>query len=92
MAKAIGHSMAALVATERCLWIYLSEIKEKDKFFLLDALLVSFGLFGDTVDLLIERYQEGGSRSRVLHPCKSSKREVDLRTVILLKKASVHMS
>lgn len=33
--KEIGHSMAALVATERHLWLNLSDMKEKDRFFLI---------------------------------------------------------
>lgn len=36
-AKAIRQSMATLVATERNLWLTLSDIKEKDRVFLLDA-------------------------------------------------------
>ncbi len=36
-ARAIGRSMAALVATQRHLWLTLSQISEKDRFFLLDA-------------------------------------------------------
>ncbi len=39
-AKAIGRSMAALVAVERHLWLTLSDIKEKDRVFLLYARLV----------------------------------------------------
>jgi hypothetical protein len=36
-ARAIGRSMAALVATERHLWLSLSDIKDKDRVCLLDA-------------------------------------------------------
>ncbi|CAM4729294.1 unnamed protein product [Leuciscus chuanchicus] len=36
-AKSIGRSMAALVATERHLWLNLSDIKDKEKHVLLDA-------------------------------------------------------
>ncbi len=46
-ARAIGRSMAALVAAERHLWLTLSDIKEKGRVFLLDALLAPSGLFGD---------------------------------------------
>ncbi|KAI2664189.1 Obscurin [Labeo rohita] len=49
-ARAIGRSMAALVAAERHLWLTLSDMKEKDRVFLLDAPLSHAGLF--------DRYQE----------------------------------
>ncbi len=45
-AKSIGRSMAALVATERHLWLNLSNIKLKDKNLLMDAPLSPSGLFG----------------------------------------------
>lgn len=38
--------MAALVAVERNFWLSLSEIKEKDRAFLLDALISVSGFFG----------------------------------------------
>ncbi len=43
-ARAIGRSMAALVATERHLWLTLSQISDKDRVFLLDAPILPFGL------------------------------------------------
>ncbi len=57
-ARAIGRSMAALVAAERHLWLTLSDMKEKDRVFLMDAPLAPSGLFGDAVDLVADRYQE----------------------------------
>ncbi len=57
-ARAIGWSMAALVATERHLWLTLSNINDKDRVFLLDAPLVPSGLFGDAVNMVIDRFQE----------------------------------
>ncbi len=57
-AKAIGWSMAALVAVERHLWLTLSDIIEKDRVFLLDAPLVPSGLFGDGVNSVVDRFQE----------------------------------
>ncbi len=57
-ARAIGRSMAALVAAERHLWLTLSDIKEKDRVFLLDTPLAPSGLFGDAVDTVVDRYQE----------------------------------
>lgn len=50
--------MAALIASERHLRLNLSNIMEKDNFFLLDALLSPPGLFGDAVNSIIERFQE----------------------------------
>ncbi|KAI2644756.1 Gag-Pol polyprotein [Labeo rohita] len=44
-ARAIGRSTAALVAAERHLWLTLSDMKEKDRIFLLDAPLAPSGLF-----------------------------------------------
>lgn len=57
MARAIGLSMAALVATERHLWLNLSGIREKDKAFLLDVPLSLSGLFSNTVNSDIDRFQ-----------------------------------
>jgi len=57
-AIAIGWSMAALVATERHLWLNLAEIKEKDKTFLLDAPVDPPGLFGDAVSTIVDSFQE----------------------------------
>ncbi|KAI2652402.1 Transposon Ty3-G Gag-Pol polyprotein [Labeo rohita] len=57
-ARAIGRSMAALVAAERHLWLTLSDMKEKDRVFLLGAPLSPSGLFGDSVNSVVNRYQE----------------------------------
>ncbi|KAI2647884.1 ORF V: Enzymatic polyprotein [Labeo rohita] len=57
-ARAIGQSMAALVAAERHLWLTLSDMKEKDRVFLLDTPLSPSGLFGDSVNSVVDRYQE----------------------------------
>ncbi|KAI2657343.1 Transposon Ty3-G Gag-Pol polyprotein [Labeo rohita] len=57
-ARAIGRSMAALVAAERHLWLTLSDMKEKDRVFLLDAPLSPAGLFGDAVNAVVDRDQE----------------------------------
>ncbi len=56
--RAIGRSITALVAAERHLWLTLSNMKEKDRVFLMDTLLVPSGLFGDSVDSVVDRYQE----------------------------------
>ncbi len=57
-ARAIGRSMAALVAAERHLWLTLSDMKEKGRVFLMDAPLAPSGLLGDAVDSVVDRYQE----------------------------------
>ncbi len=57
-ARAIGRSMAALVAAERHLWLTLSDMKDKDRVFLMDAPLAPSGLFGDAVNSVVDRYQE----------------------------------
>ncbi len=43
-ARAIGRSITALVAAERHLWLTLSNMKEKDRVFLMDAPLAPSGL------------------------------------------------
>ncbi len=50
-AKSISRSMAALVVTERHLWLNLSNIKKKKTF--LWMLLFSSGLFGNAVSICI---------------------------------------
>ncbi len=62
-ARAIGRSMAALVAAERHLWLTLSDIKDRDRVFLLDAPLSPSGLFGDAVDTVVDRHQEAGRQA-----------------------------
>ncbi len=58
MAKLISRSMAALLATERHLCLNLSNIKGKDKIFLMDAPISPSGLFGGAVNSVVERFQE----------------------------------
>ncbi len=50
--------MAALVAAERHLWLTLSDMKDKDRVFLMDAPLAPSGLFGDAINSVVDRYQE----------------------------------
>ncbi len=56
-ARAVGRSMSALVATERHLWLNLPDIREKDRRFLLDAPVSTTGLFGDTVNSVVDRFR-----------------------------------
>ncbi len=55
---AIGRSMAAMVSTERHLWLNLTGIKDKDHTFFLDATISPSGLFGDAVNIIATRFQE----------------------------------
>ncbi len=70
---AIGRSMAAMVAAERHLWLTLSDIKDKDRDFLLDAPLAPLGLFGDAVESVVDRHREArkqtGTFQRFLPRC-----------------------
>ncbi len=61
--KTIGRSMAALVAIERHVWLNLSNIKGKDKNFLMHASIYSSGLFGDEVNPIVERFQESAKQA-----------------------------
>ncbi len=66
MAKTIGRSMAALVATERHLWLNLSNIKGNDKNFLMDAPISSSGLVGNAVNSVDKRFQESAKQEAAL--------------------------
>ncbi len=57
-AHAIGRSMAAMVSTERHLWLNLTGIKERNRSFLLDAPVSPSGLFGDAVNSVATRFRE----------------------------------
>ncbi|ROI15732.1 hypothetical protein DPX16_20270 [Anabarilius grahami] len=65
-AKSVGRSMSSLVATERHLWLNLTEIKDKDKAFLLDAPLNPSNLFGDAISSVTDRFQEVKKQSAAL--------------------------
>ncbi len=70
-ARAIGQSMAALVAAERHLWLSLSDMKEKDRVFLMDAPVAPSGLFGDAVESVVDRYQEARKQVAAFLPRRS---------------------
>lgn len=50
--------MAAIVMTERHLWLNLTGIEERNKAFLLDAPISPSGLFGDAINNVVNRYNE----------------------------------
>ncbi|KAK2836097.1 hypothetical protein Q7C36_013966 [Tachysurus vachellii] len=62
-ARAVGRSMAALVATERHLWLTLSDLPDKDRAVLLDATMAPPGLFGDAVTVVVNKFQESKKQS-----------------------------
>ncbi|KAL0148119.1 hypothetical protein M9458_056589 [Cirrhinus mrigala] len=95
-ARAVGRSMAALVAAERHLWLTLSDMKEKNRVFLLDAPLSPAGLFSDAVNAVVDRYQEappsGGIRVAPQYSVSGSPpcpREIALPTLPVFQGAAV---
>lgn len=44
MSTTFGHSLAAMVVKERHLWLNFSDIKDREKTFLLDALILPSGI------------------------------------------------
>ncbi|XP_016095392.1 uncharacterized protein [Sinocyclocheilus grahami] len=62
-ARAVGRSMAGLVSAERQLWLTLTDIKEKDRTFLLNAPISSDGLFGDSVTTVVEKFRAAKQQS-----------------------------
>ncbi|KAL0148085.1 hypothetical protein M9458_056625, partial [Cirrhinus mrigala] len=82
------ESMAALVAAERHLWLTLSDMKEKDRVFLLDAPRSPSGLFGDAINLVVIGDTKTEQRHSHSSPSRSgtSKTRPDLRVVLQSKK------
>ncbi len=56
-ARTVGRSMAGSVAAERHLWLNLTDIREKEKVFLLDASILQSGLFGVAVSSVVEKFR-----------------------------------
>ncbi len=65
-AHAVGCSMAASVAAERHLWLNLTEIREKEKVFLLDAPISQSGLFGEAVSAVVDKFRSAKTQSAAL--------------------------
>ncbi len=61
--RAVGRSMAGLVAAERHLWLNLPEIREKQKVFLLNALVSSSGLFSEAVNAVVDKFRAAKTQS-----------------------------
>ncbi len=62
-ATAMGRSMAAMVVTERHLWVNLADLEKKENGFLLDAPVSPSELFGTSVDTVVEKFREARARS-----------------------------
>ncbi len=58
--------MAGSVATERHLWLNLTEISEKEEVFLLDAPISQSGLFGEAVSSVVEKFRSAKTQSTAL--------------------------
>ncbi len=62
-ASAMGRSMAAMVVTERHLWVNLADLEKKEKGFLLDTPISPSQLFGASVETVVEKFREARARS-----------------------------
>ncbi len=65
-ARAVGRSMAGSVAAERHLWLNLTEIREKEKVFLLDTPISQSGLFGEAFNSVVEKFRSAKTQSAAL--------------------------
>ncbi len=65
-ARAVGRSMAASVAAERHLWLNLTEIREKENMFLMDAPISQSGLFGEAVSAVVDKFHSAKTQSAAL--------------------------
>ncbi len=65
-ARAMGRSMAASVAAERHLWLNLTEIREREKVFLMDAPISQSGLFGEAVSAVVDKFRSAKTQSAAL--------------------------
>ncbi|XP_048039521.1 uncharacterized protein LOC125264325 [Megalobrama amblycephala] len=68
-AASIGRSMAAMVATERHLWLTMADIGEKEKGSLLDAPVSPSELFGGSVEAVVGKFREARARSAAFKKC-----------------------
>ncbi|KAI2659046.1 3-phosphoshikimate 1-carboxyvinyltransferase [Labeo rohita] len=73
-ARAIGRSLAALIVTERHLWLNLSRLEEKDRSFLLDAPVSPSRLFRAAVEMVVRKFREAKDKSAAFECYISRKR------------------
>ncbi|CAM4598264.1 unnamed protein product [Leuciscus chuanchicus] len=62
-AVSVGRAMAAMVTTERHLWLNQADIGEKEKTFLLDSPVSPSELFGPSVETVVDKFREARARS-----------------------------
>ncbi len=65
-ARAVGCFMSASVAAERHLWLNLTEIREREKVFLMDAPISQSGLFGEAVSTVVDKFRSAKTQSAAL--------------------------
>ncbi len=65
-ARAVGRSMAASVAAERHLWLNLTEIRERERVFLMDAPISQSGLFGEALSAVVDKFRSAKTQSAAL--------------------------
>ncbi len=65
-ARAVGRSLVGSVAAERHLWLNLTEMREKEKVFVLDAPISQSGLFGEAVSSVVEKFRSAKTQSAAL--------------------------
>lgn len=61
--------LVALVTMKRHLWLNLSGLKEKERSFLLDALVSPVGLFGSAVEMVGRKFREVKVKSEGFKHC-----------------------
>ncbi len=54
------------MAAERHLWLNLTEIREKEKVFLMDAPISQSGLFGEAVSAVVDKFRSAKTQSAAL--------------------------
>ncbi len=67
IARAVRRSIAASVAAERHLWLNLTEIREKENTFLMDAPISQSGLFGEAVSAVVDKFRSAKTQSAALN-------------------------
>ncbi len=60
-ATALGRSMAAMVVTERHLWVNLADIGKKEKGFFLDSPVSPSELFSTSVEMVVEKFRRSAA-------------------------------
>lgn len=55
--------MAQMLTVESHFWLNLTDIKEKDKTFLMDAPISKDGLFGEAVTLVVDKFRAAKQQS-----------------------------